>query len=79
MGVLVHLLAALQYTRLVHRLQKGTWNADHASRSGVVVAMALALAGIAVTTYLLLVRDSASNAVSKALHYSNRLVRMAIG
>jgi putative membrane protein len=58
MGVLVHLLAALHYTRLVHRLQSGTWTPDHASRSRVAVAIALALAGIAVITYLLLVRNS---------------------
>jgi putative membrane protein len=56
MGALVNLLAALQHTRLVHRLQKGTWTPNHASRSGIAVAIVLALAGVAVTTYLLLVR-----------------------
>src|SRR5882757_7960787 len=56
MGVIVNLLAALQHTRFVHRLRKGTWSPNHVSRSGVAVAIALALAGIAVTTYLLSVR-----------------------
>ena len=52
-GVMVNLLAALQHTRLVHQLRKGTWNPNHASRSGIALAIALALAGVAVTTYLL--------------------------
>ena len=56
MGVIVNLLAALQHTRFVHRLRMGTWSPDHASRSGIAVAIVLALAGVAVTTYLLLVR-----------------------
>ena len=56
MGVIVNLLAALQHTRFVHRLRKGTWSPNHASRAGIAVAIVLALVGIAVTTYLLLVR-----------------------
>ena len=56
MGVMVNLLAALQHTRFVHRLRMGTWSPNHASRSGIAVAIALAVAGVAVTTYLLLVR-----------------------
>jgi putative membrane protein len=56
MGVMVNLLAALQHARFVHRLRMGTWSPNHTSRSGIAVAIALALAGIAVTTYLLLVR-----------------------
>ena len=56
MGVIVNLLAALQHTRFVNRLRKGRWSPQHVSRAGVAVAIALALAGIAVTTYLLSVR-----------------------
>jgi putative membrane protein len=56
MGVIVNLLAALQHTRFVRLLRKGTWSPNHVSRSGVAVAIALALAGMAVTTYLLSVR-----------------------
>jgi inner membrane protein YidH len=53
LGVIVNLLAALQHTRLVHRLRNGTWTPHQASRSGIFVAIALALAGVAVTIYLL--------------------------
>jgi len=56
MGVIVNLLAALQYTRIVNRLREGTWSPNYASRSGVAVAIVLALAGVAVTIYLLLIR-----------------------
>src|SRR5437879_2956479 len=56
MGVIVNLLAALQHTLFVHRLRKGTWSPDHVSHSGTAVAIALALAGVAVTTYLLVAR-----------------------
>jgi putative membrane protein len=52
MGVVVNLLAAVQHTRLVRRLQEGTWS-PQVSRSGIAVAIALALAGVAVTIYLL--------------------------
>jgi putative membrane protein len=53
MGVIVQLSAALQYTRLVQRLRTGTWSPNDVSRSGVAVALALAVIGVAVTTYLL--------------------------
>ena len=56
MGVLVNLLAAIQHTRFVHRLRMGTWSPDYTSGSGIAVAIVLALAGVAVTTYLLPVR-----------------------
>jgi len=56
MGVIVNLSAALQHMRLIHRLQEGTWS-PQVSRSGIVVAFALALAGIAVTIYLLSIRS----------------------
>jgi putative membrane protein len=53
MGVIVNLLAALQYARLVHRLQSGTWSPHHASRKGMAIAVALALVGVAVAATLL--------------------------
>jgi len=56
MGVVVNLLAALQHRRFVHRLRKGTWSPEYASRSAIAVAIALAIAGVAVATYLLLAR-----------------------
>jgi putative membrane protein len=52
MGAMVTLLGALQYRRSVHRLQQGTWSPG-LSRSGMVVAIVLTAAGIAVVTYLL--------------------------
>ncbi|MCU1311306.1 MAG: putative rane protein [Candidatus Angelobacter sp.] len=55
MGVVVNLAAALQHTRLIHRLKEGTWS-PQVSRSGITVALALALAGVAVTIYLLSIR-----------------------
>jgi putative membrane protein len=55
MGVIVNVLAALQHTRLVRQLRKGTWT-PQVSRSGIAVALALALTGLAVTIYLLLIR-----------------------
>jgi putative membrane protein len=53
LGVIVNLLAALQHIRFVHRLRNGTWSPNHVSRSGIALAVALALAGVAVTTFLL--------------------------
>jgi putative membrane protein len=55
MGVVVNLSAALQHARVVHRLRQGTWSPT-ASRSGIALAIALALAGVAVTIYLLSIR-----------------------
>jgi putative membrane protein len=56
MGVMVNLSAAFQYVRLVRRLQNGTWNPNQPSNTGVVVAIALAVCGVAVTIYLVFVR-----------------------
>jgi putative membrane protein len=56
MGVAVNLLAALEHARLIQRLRRGAWNPALASRSGIAVAVALAISGVAVATYLLAVR-----------------------
>jgi putative membrane protein len=56
MGVIVQLFAALQHKRLVERLRNGTWNPNQASRSGIAVAIALALTGTVVAAHLLLLR-----------------------
>lgn len=56
MGVLVNLSAAVHHARLVRELREGNWNADRPSRSGMMVAIALAIAGLAVAAYLLTVR-----------------------
>ena len=55
-GVVVNLWAALHHSRFVHRLRMGTWSPNYTSRSGIAVAIVLALAGVAIATYLLLVR-----------------------
>jgi putative membrane protein len=56
MGVLVSLSAAFHHARLVRELREGSWNADRPARSGMIVAVVLAIAGLAVATYLLTVR-----------------------
>jgi putative membrane protein len=56
MGVVVNVLAAVHHTRLVGQFRKGTWSPDHISRSGVVVALVLAGAGLVVAVYLLVFR-----------------------
>jgi hypothetical protein len=53
---MVSLLAAIQHARFVHRLRMGTWSPHRTSRAGIAVAIMLAFAGVAVTTYLSLVR-----------------------
>ncbi|MCU1285386.1 MAG: putative rane protein [Acidobacteriales bacterium] len=55
MGVVVNVLAAFQHIRLVNRLRNGTWSPT-SSTSAVGLAIALALVGVAVTIYLLLIR-----------------------
>ena len=56
MGVLVNLSAAFQHARLVRELRRGKWNANRPARFGMIVALTLAIAGLAVATYLLTVR-----------------------
>jgi putative membrane protein len=56
MGVIVTVVAAISHRRLVGRLQQGTWSPHQASRSGEVVAAALAAVGVVVAIYLLVSR-----------------------
>ena len=56
MGVLVNLSAVFHHARLVRELREGNWDADRPSRSGMIVAVVLAIVGLAVATYLLTVR-----------------------
>ena len=56
MGVLVNLSAVYHHVRLLRELRKGTWDASRVSRSGMIVAVALALVGVGVTVYLLAMR-----------------------
>jgi len=56
MGVLVNLFAVFQHARLVHELREGNWDASRPVRSGMIVAVVLAMVGLAVAIYLLTVR-----------------------
>jgi putative membrane protein len=56
MGVLVNLFAVFHHSRLVRELREGTWDADRPARSGMIVAVMLAIVGLAVAVYLLTVR-----------------------
>lgn len=52
MGVVVNVAAAIQHTRDVNRLLRGTWRPEYQSRAGTVLAVALALSGLGIATYL---------------------------
>jgi putative membrane protein len=56
MGAVVNASAAVNHRRLIEQLRKGTWSIDQPSRSGEIVALALAVAGIVVAAYLLVFR-----------------------
>jgi putative membrane protein len=53
-GVTVNLFSARRYMRLVDELNRGQFVHRSVSKQGVVVAMFLALLGIAMATYLIL-------------------------
>jgi inner membrane protein YidH len=56
MGVIVTVMAAVSHRRLVGRLRQGTWDPHQVSRSGELVAVALAGVGVVVAIYLLVSR-----------------------
>jgi putative membrane protein len=53
-GVTVHLFSALRYVRLVGELSRGQFVHRSVSKQGVIVALFLALLGIAIMIYLVL-------------------------
>ena len=53
-GVIVNLFSALRYTRLVNDLNRGQFVHRSLSKQGVVVAIFLALLGIAMAIYIML-------------------------
>jgi putative membrane protein len=53
-GVIVNLLSAWRYTRVVGELNRGRYVQRSFSKQGVIVAMFLALLGIAITLYMIL-------------------------
>ena len=55
LGVIVNLVAVLRHVRLVKQLREGTWKAGRVSTEAVVLGLLLALVGIAMAIYLMLV------------------------
>ncbi|MEO7143944.1 MAG: DUF202 domain-containing protein [Bryobacteraceae bacterium] len=56
MGALVNISAALHHVRTIRELREGTWDVNRPSRAGIIVAVVLALGGLAVALYLMAVR-----------------------
>ena len=56
LGVLVNLVATLHHITLTRQLREGTWQAGRISLQAVVLAVILALGGVAMAAYLALVR-----------------------
>ncbi len=54
-GVIVNLFSARRYMRLVGELSRGQFIHRSLSKQGVIVALSLALLGIAMTIYMILV------------------------
>lgn len=55
-GVIVNVVAATQHKRYVQRLRSGTWTPDVSSRVGIILAGTLAIGGVAIAIYLLMMR-----------------------
>jgi hypothetical protein len=56
MGVLSNILSAIHYRKRVNDLRKGEWDIDPLTHAGTLIAYALALVGVAVAVYLLVMR-----------------------
>ena len=56
LGVLVLISAVVQHLTLVRELSTGTWRPGRVSRSAVVLATFLAVVGVAMSAYLLILR-----------------------
>lgn len=56
-GVLVNVSATFNHLRQVKELHAGTWVAGRPSKIGITVALLLAVAGIGLAAYLVLVRN----------------------
>ena len=55
-GVLVNVFSALQHIRFVHAVKRGTEVVDRPATMAVVIALILAVTGVAMTIYLVFVR-----------------------
>ncbi len=56
LGVLVNVMAVLRHVRTVRELRTGTWVAGRVNRDAVVLALVLALIGVGMGFYLLVLR-----------------------
>jgi putative membrane protein len=56
LGVLVNISAVVRHFQLVHELSSGTWVPGRVSRDAVALGIILAVMGLAMATYLVLVR-----------------------
>jgi putative membrane protein len=56
LGVIVNISAVIEHFRTVRELRSGAWIPGRISRNAVVLALVLALFGVAVGIYLLLLR-----------------------
>ena len=56
LGVLVLIASVVQHTTLIRELHDGTWQPGRVSRQAVALAVLLALVGVGMAIYLLLIR-----------------------
>jgi putative membrane protein len=56
LGVIVNVGAAIRHVQLVRQLSSGTWQAGKVSRGAVGLALVLAVVGVGIAVYLVLVR-----------------------
>jgi putative membrane protein len=56
LGVIVNISATLNHILITHRLAAGTWQPGKASATAIVLALLLAVVGVAMAIYLLLVK-----------------------
>lgn len=56
LGVLVNIGATINYTRVIHQLSSGTWVPGKVSRTAVTLSTLLAVLGVLMAIYLILLR-----------------------
>ena len=56
MGAIVNIAAAINHRRLLSKLREGAWMPEQHDRTGIMLALALAAAGLVVAVYLLIFR-----------------------
>ena len=56
LGVIVNLSATINHIRITHQLASGTWQSGKVSTTAIALALLLAVVGIAMAVYLLLVK-----------------------